>query len=208
MTDDTQQLIEAYLTRLRNLLGKQSSGLNAEDIREIVEELRSHILDKLASSEAVTPASVKAALASLGSPEELSSQYLTDSFLAKIEVSRSPVRLLENLFRWASLSIAGFFVLVGSLFGYFLGVLFILLAILKPFYPQSAGLWASHDSTGDLELSFRLGLGRVPAGARDVFGWWIVPIGLLAGCALVFLTTRFAAWCARQYRKSRALPQH
>jgi len=28
-----------------------------------------------------------------------------------------------------------------------------------------------------------MGFGAVPAG-RDLLGWWIVPLGLLAGCAL------------------------
>ena len=40
----TQQKIEAYLGRLRARL----RGMNDEEVREIVEELRSHILDKAA----------------------------------------------------------------------------------------------------------------------------------------------------------------
>jgi hypothetical protein len=121
--------------------------------------------------------------------------------------SRSPVRILESLFRWASLSVAGFFVLVGSMMGYFLGTVFLLVAALKPFHPQTAGLWLLRDSAGDPEISIRLGFGSVPAAGRDVLGWWIVPIGLLAGCAVLMLTTRFALWCARQYRRSHLLPR-
>ena len=205
MAGDAQQKVEAYLGRLRQLLLLR--GMNAEDAREIIEELRSHLMDKVAASGEATDAGVDAALAALGSPEELAKEYMTQNLLARAEASRSPVRILESLFRWASLSAAGFFVLVGSMTGYFLGTVFLLVAALKPFHPQTAGLWLLRDSTGDPEISIRLGFGSVPAEGRDVLGWWIVPIGLLAGWAILMLTTRFALWCARQYRRSHLLPR-
>jgi hypothetical protein len=207
MPGDAQQRIEAYLGRLRQRL----RGVKDEDIREIVEELRSHIMDKLAMDKAAasgeaTPAGVDAALAALGSPEELASQYITDNLLARAEVSRSPLQILKSLFRWASLSVAGFFVLLGSIGGYFFGVVLMLVAMAKLFHPRAAGLWTYPDSAGNLELSFRLGFGSVPAGAKNVLGWWIVPIGWLAGCGLVMLTTHIAVWFVRRYRRSLVLP--
>ena len=203
MAGGAQQKVEAYLGRLRQLL----RGMNAEDAREIIEELRSHLMDRVAASGEATDTGVDAALAALGRPEELANEYMTHNLLARAEASRSPLRILESLFRWASLSVAGFFVLVGSMMGYFLGTVFLLVAALKPFHPQTAGLWLLRDSAGDPEISIRLGFGTVPAGGRDVLGWWIVPIGLLAGCAVLMLTTRFALWCARQYRRSHLLPR-
>ena len=116
-----------------------------EDVREIVEELRFHILDKAGASGEMTAAGVEAALVALCSPEELASEYLTDNPLARAEVSRSPVQILESLFRWASLSVAGFFVLLGAILGYFFGIVFVLCALLKPFHPQTAGLWVLRD---------------------------------------------------------------
>jgi len=199
---DAQHNIEAYLGRLRQLL----SGMNAKDAREIVEELRSHITEKAAEGGQVTAAGVDTALARLGSPEDLASQYTTDALLARAEVSRSPVRILESLFRWASLSIAGFLVLLTSIVGYFLGGTFMWCAVLKIVHPQSAGLWVFPNG-GDTGISLRLGFGSPPLGGRDALGWWIVPAGLIVGCGLVMLTTRFALWCARQYRKSLALPR-
>jgi hypothetical protein len=144
MAGDAQQKVEAYLGRLRQLL----RGMNAEDAREIIDELRSHLMDRVAASGEATDAGVDAALAALGSPEELANEYLTHHLLARAEASRSPVRILESLFRWASLSVAGFFVLVGSMMGYFLGIVFLLVAALKPFHPQTAGLWLLRDSAG------------------------------------------------------------
>jgi hypothetical protein len=202
MPGDAQQKIEAYLGRLRQFL----RGMNSEDANEIVEELRSHIADKAAASGQVTAAGVDAALALLGTPEELATQYTTDALLARAEVSRSPLRILESLFRWASLSIAGFLVLLTSIVGYFLGGALMLCAVLKTIHPQSGGLWAFPNGT-DTEISLRLGFGTPPPGGRDLLGWWIVPVGLIVGCGLVVLTTRFALWCFRQYRQSLVLPR-
>jgi hypothetical protein len=198
---DAQQKIEAYLHRLRAGL----RGLSPEEIREIVEELRSHILDKSAANGEVTDAGVDAALAALGSPEELASNYVTDAMLARAEVSRSPVGILKSLFRWARLSIAGFFVLLVSIIGYGIGMSFFLVGLLKPFHPDTAGLWIWRNS-GDITYSVRLGFATPPAGATELLGWTITPIGLSLGFGLAMLTTHFALWCVRQYRRSRALP--
>ena len=198
---DAEQEIDAYLTKLRARL----RGINEQDVRDIVEELRSHILDKMGTGE-VTTAAVVATLAALGSPEELASEYMTDNLLTRAEVSRSPLRLLESLFRWASLSIAGFFAFMGSVVGYLLGVSLILCTLLKPVHPQTAGLWILQAGTDDLMISLRLGFGNAPTGGKELLGWWIVPLGLLVGCGLVMLTTRFGLWCVRQYRKSRVFP--
>lgn len=201
-TPDSQQSVDAYLEKLRRLL----RGMNPEDAREIIEELRSHITEKATVSGQLTADAVRAALGELGTPEKLASQYTTDDLLMRAEVSRSPVSILESLFRWASLSIAGFFVLLASIVGYFLGGAFMWCAVLKLIHPQTAGLWTFSHGVGT-EISLRLGFVSPPPGGRDVLGWWIVPIGLVAGCALVMLTTRFALRCARRYRKSLALPR-
>ena len=195
-----QEKIEVYLNRLRGCL----RGVGDEEMRDIVEELRSHILDKATANGELAAGGVDRALAALGRPEELASEYITDVALARAEVSRSPFRILASLFRWASLSVAGFFVLTGAVFGYFLGVVLVLCAVMKTFHPQNAGLWTYRDAAGDLVMSLRMGFGSVPEGGRDMLGWWIVPIGWSVGCALVMLTTHFAIWCARLYRKSRA----
>jgi hypothetical protein len=203
MADDAQQKIDVYLNRLRSHL----RGLSDQATREILVELRSHIREKLAAGGEATAASVDAVLAALGNPEALASEYVTDQWLVRAAVSRSPIFILESLFRWASLSVAGFFVLLGSITGYFLGAVFILVAALKPFHPETAGLWVSRDATGDRVFSIHLGFGYTAVAGREVLGWWIVPIGLLAGCGLVILTTRLALWCVQQYRRSRALPR-
>jgi hypothetical protein len=198
---DAHERIDAYLAKLR----KRLRDLNEQDVREIVEELRSHILDRANVGGEMSVGKVDVALAALGSPEQLAGEYLTDNLLALAEVSRSPLRVLEILFRWASLSVSGFLVFLSSVVGYFLGIAFVLGALLKPVHPQSAGLWIYPAGGGNSEISLRLGFGSPPPDGRDLLGWWIVPIGLLLGCGLVMLTTRFGLWCLRRFRQSRSM---
>ena len=195
--------IDAYLKEVRCEL----RGMGEEQSREIIAELRSHIVERASADGSLTDPGVDAALATLGSAKELASEYVTDELLARAVVQHAPFRLLDSLFGWASISGAGFLVTIISIFGYFLGAVFVLVAILKPLHPADAGLWALHDSTGDLELSVRLGFGSPPTNGHELLGWWIVPLGLLIGCGLVVFTTRFALWCVRMYRRSRLLPR-
>jgi hypothetical protein len=196
--------VDEYLERLRKAL----AGLSREGASDILEELRGHILEKAALSGEngqVTSAAVENVLAALGSPEELAAEYLADDLLEGASRGWSPLLLLRGLLRWASLSAAGVFVFIGCVVGYFLGGSFMLCAILKPLHPQTAGLWRLADEANSYSFSLRLGLGTVPAGGRELFGWWIVPLGLLIGGGLCFLTTKIALWCARRYRKSHVL---
>jgi hypothetical protein len=178
--------------------------LPEDDARDVVEEIRSHILDKAVVAGDITSDKVSSALLALGSPEHLASQYVTDDLLSRAQASRSPWLLLKSLFRWASLGIAGFMVLMFSVIGYFLAGAFALCALLKPIHPRTAGLWALSDAA-DLSLSLRLGFGPAPAYGRELLGWWIIPIGLVLGMGLVFLTFNFGLWSIRKFWRPRRL---
>ena len=195
-TDIVQRKIKKYLQDVAAAL----RGLPAEQVRDIVEELRSHIVEKTSGD--VAPTAVDSVLAGLGSPQNLASMYLADDLQVRALASRSPVLVLRSLLRWASLSFAGFFVLLGSLVGYFLSVSFVACALLKPIHPHTGGLWRIPDPTEPYSYSVRLGFDSVPPGSTDVLGWSIVPIGLAVGFGLFLLTTRFGLWSIRRFRRA------
>jgi hypothetical protein len=201
---EAQLKIEQYLSDVRSRL----RGLGEEQVSEIIAELRTHIAERAAPAGELTIDGVSAALRTLGSSEDLAREYAADEVLARAEISRSPLRLLDSLFAWATMSVAGFLVLIGAISGYFVGVVLLLVALLKPFHPSTAGLWALRNGPDDLELSVRMGFGAPPSNGHELLGWWIVPLGIVIGCGLVILTTRFALWCVRMYRRSRGRPRH
>lgn len=196
---DAQQKIDAYL----KILGKRLRGLSEEDARDVVEEIRSHILEKAGMADNINLDSVASTLAALGSPEELASQYVTDDLIARAKVSRSPWLILQGLVRWASLSLAGFGVLMFSVFGYFLAGAIALCALLKPIHPHSAGLWVL-PRPDDLTLSLRLGFSSPPVSGRELLGWWIIPLGLALAMGLVLLTFHFGLWSIRKFWRPRS----
>jgi len=181
---------EVWLTTFRRHL----RGLKPEDIDEIVAELRSHIADK-------SPDNPEATLAALGSPQALAAQYLADDLLARAQVTRSPLHLLKSLFRWATLSIAGFFVFLGAIAGYLLGAALIVAALVKPFRPDRTGLWLNADG-----VSIRLGLTDQYLRGTELLGWWIIPLGLIVGVAAIMFTTRITLWFTETWRRTRTWP--
>lgn len=201
MTDPEigQRKMKQYLQELAAALRR----LPAEQVRDIVEELRSHIVDKTSGN--LAPDSVDRVLIALLSPQDLAGMYLADDLQVRALASSSPVLVLRSLFRWASLSFAGFLVLLGSIVGYFLSASLICCALLKPIHPHTAGLWQIPDAADPYSYSIRLGFDSVPPGSKDVLGWWIVPLGLAVGFALFFLTARLGLRSIRRLRRASPL---
>ncbi len=211
---DTTKKIDVYLRRLAGAL----QGLPEEQARDIAEELRGHLVDKISALESSAmwsggAAGVDAVFARLGTPEEIARQYveLNGGQAERVQVAatiRPPLRMWRGLLRCVRLGLAGLLVLVGSLSGYFVALSLICCALLRPLHPHSAGLWKIPDAADDLSLSLRMGFGSVPPGSRDLLGVWIVPIGIIAGLGLFFLTVQFGRWRLRDFfsqRRARAV---
>jgi uncharacterized membrane protein len=194
IANDSQKQIDAYLQRLR----KGLRNLRDDDAHEIVEELRSHIVDKAASGGEMTSAGVDAALAALGNPEGLASQYITDDLLARAESSRTPWALLRGVFHWATLSVKGFLVLMVCTVGYVFGGACLIAALVKPFNPR-VGLWVIDKGT----YSLALGLTSARMQGHELLGWALIPICLALGGGTILLTTHFGLWSIRQFREAR-----
>jgi len=190
--DGSSSRLDEYLNTLASLLHR----LPEDEVAEIRAELRCHALDRAADRGELSEPGVVGALQRLGSAQELAEGYLTESLMARAGRSRSPWLMFQGLWRWARLSVAGAFALLGLVVGYTVAVSFAIAALVKPFLPGSAGLWRLEDGS----FSLHLGFGSPPPGGRELLGWWLVPLGLLLGSASVWVTMRFGRWCIRRYR--------
>jgi hypothetical protein len=194
MTDAAvQSKIDAYVGKIERAL----HALSREQRRDIVEELKSHIREA-AGGATLDVAQVTAAIERLGRPQQLASMYLAENLTKRAADERTPWLIVRACARWAKLSVTGFFVLLGCLVGYGFAAGWFLAAIAKPFRPDRIGLWHLVDPTDN--LSFSLGAVDQP-GARELLGWWLIPIGLALALLFAFLTTRFGLWGIRRCKR-------
>jgi Protein of unknown function (DUF1700) len=193
LTAESQKTVDAYLKALR----KQLHDLMDEDVEDIVEEIRAHILDKTSGDEAGD--SVSSTFAALGTPEELASRYRTEELLKRAKMARSPRHILRSVLRWAVITAAGISVFFISVVGYCLGGGLFILGALKLISPHRTGVYGVF-TEHNASLSFQSG---GPTG-HDLLGWWLVPIGLIVGGGLLFLAFRFDIWSIRKFWRPRA----
>lgn len=184
-SDGLQRRIDAYIGELRRCLGE----LPPDEVHDILQEIRGHILERAEASGELTEERLVSILKALGRPEEIAPLYQADSVVAKARASMSPRIVLRGIHRWSLVSIWGFVLFLLGIVGYTTGFSLMVAAIGKIFSPHEIGAWLS--SSG-----FSLGTNSNPS-AREVLGWWLVPVGLSTGVLIVVGTTRLLRWTLR-----------
>jgi hypothetical protein len=185
--------LDTYLSQVQRYLG----GLPDAEAREVIAELRAHVLDKVEG--APTPQRVEAAIAELGTPKEVARLNVTERVVAHLDIHRSPRSVLGGVTRLAGLSAYGFFVFLVSFTSYGVALSLLVMAAVKPFWPAHAGLWWTPDPKFGHSLSF--GVVFPSPGGRELLGFWIIPIGVVGGLLIGYLTWRFGLISARQMRR-------
>lgn len=184
--------LDCYLDQVRRNL----KGLPKSEADEIIAELRSHVLDKVAGS--ATPERVEAAIAALGSPRDVARLNLTERVAADLEADRSPWRVLRAVARLAGLSVYGLFAFSACFIGYVMSAGFVVTAVSKLVSRTNAGLWRI--PKGADGYTYVMGVTNHP-GAEELLGWWIVPLGLLLAVVLGWASWRFGLFSVRRMRR-------
>jgi len=187
----TDKQMNDYLAHLR----KSLTGMALAEREDIVEEIRMHIRERCGDPQT----RVEEILAGLGPADELAQQYRTGLLVQKARHSVSPLVILRATLRWATTGVEGFVVFIIALWGYGMGVAFLLLALLKPFLPQYTGLWV-----GPGEFSFAVRMGatmKAPAPpVHELLGWWLIPVCLVLGSLSLAGTTKLIQFLLRRFR--------
>jgi uncharacterized membrane protein len=177
-----QRKIDSYLMELRRCLGE----LPSEEVNDILREIRGHILERAESSGELSEEKLVAILQALGRPQEIAPLYQAESLLARARTSLSPAVVLKGMLRWAMLSARGFALFLVGLFGYALAIGWLIGGVGKIIAPHEVGAWLSSGG-------FSIGTNSNPE-ARDVLGYWLIPVGLTLGTFLLVGTTRLLRW--------------
>jgi uncharacterized membrane protein len=187
----TQSQVNDYLVRLRASL----IGMTLAEREDIVQEIQMHIRERSSDPQI----SIEEILAGLGPADELAQQYQTGLLVQKARHTISPMVVLRATLRWATTGVEGFLVFMIAITGYMSGAAFLLLALLKPFFPRYTGLWVG---PGAFDFSFRMGATMTnPASpVHEVLGWWLIPVCLILGSLSLAVTTKLIQFLLRWFR--------
>jgi hypothetical protein len=167
--------IAVYVVRLRTAL----AGLSVAEREDIVEEIRTHVRDRVAESGLTVPET----LSRLGPPEELARDYYKGALVRRARSSFSPWIILKASFRWAMTGVHGLSVFLIAIIGYSLGTGLVLCGLLKPLFPEQTGLWIGPET---FQLGFR------PEGnpeVHELLGPWFTQISIALGVLSFIVTT-------------------
>ena len=181
-TDRLQTRIDSYLMQLRRSLGE----LPAEEVADILQEIRGHILERAESAGELTDERLAEILRALGRPEDIAPLYQAEALMARARTSFSPTLLLRGALRWAMLSVKGFVMFVVALVGYGLALGLLAGGFAKMIAPNQIGAWVGPGS-------FSIGTTSSHS-AHDMLGWWLVPVGLIVGTLALVATTWVLRW--------------
>lgn len=204
------KLSEAGETRVRGylfILGRSlQSFMPREMAQDALREVESHILERVALIEAASDEreALERVLAHVGPPLKVAQAYAAEIAFDEAAATGRPIPMFRALWH-LSTTLRGFFAALGLFAGYAVGLGFLVLAILKPIFPNNVGL---HVRNG-----IPVALGAVfPAqpGVEVVGGYWLIPLCALLGAATIVGTHRLAgrlvSWWRGRFRAIRSEP--
>ena len=208
--------VDEYCQRLSKALHK----LPAPERDDLIQEVRSHILERVEAEPEVTADVLSRIFRTVGDPKELAAEYRTQAMLREATRKKAlwvlrPWVLLRATLRWGVTSIAGLIAFFVTVIGYGCGTVFLLCAFLKPFFPSRIGLWLAAQHM--LSLGYWNGrlsgaefygfsvrpptsvvvlgtLGPADGPVRELLGNWLIPASLVCGVLLLLATSMIARW--------------
>jgi len=193
LSDAGESRVGGYLFVLERSL---NLGLPRDVARDATREIESHVRERIAavSESSDERAALEQILAELGPPLRVAQAYSTERTLDEAVITGRLLPMARAIAHLAATTILGFLAALGLLAGYMFGVVFLVLAALKPIFPDNVGFWVVN-GPGSMpsSLSARFPADGVPAG-----GNWVILIGLVFGLGFLLLTHRgakkFLAW--------------
>jgi hypothetical protein len=193
LSESGESRVRGYLFVLERSL---NLGLPREVARDAAREIESHVRERIAAVTAPSDerAALEQILAELGPPLRVAQAYSTERTLDEAVVTGRFVPMVRAIVHLAATTIGGFFAALLLFVGYMTGVSFLLIAVMKPLFPNNVGFFrVNGPGSFPTSLSIDPSPASLPAG-----GNWVILIGLVCGLGILVLTHRgarkFLAW--------------
>ena len=182
---------EAGEARIRGylfVLGRSlSTFLQPPVAQDALREVESHIRERVEQAGAGDErAAIERILAELGPPLRVARAYSTEMTLDEAVTTGRLVPVLRAIWHLATTSVFGFCWALFVFVGWTVGISFLLMAPIKIIFPDNVGIWYSQGQIQSMGANF----GHPPGTEVHVFGYWIVPVVLAIGLAILVGTQR------------------
>jgi hypothetical protein len=183
LSETGESRVRGYLYVLERSL---RTFLPRDEASDAVREVETHIRDRVAEVEPMPNerAALESVLDELGAPLTVARAYSLEVSAEEAVITGRIVPIARSLLRIAALSVGGFFAAIGALIGYMLGISFLAIAILKPFFPENVGIWMRNGLPQNMGAQFP------PPGDQQLVGgfWPVIVISVVLGVAVLVLT--------------------
>ena len=171
---------DGYFADVDRLLAR--AGADAAELRG---DLEAHVLDSMAAiADGGELERLELALARLGRPADYLRPLLADELIERGTRTYSPMTIARGLSYSVLAGSRRAVIGLGFGFGYLMLAIFVGMAVLKPLWGEHVGVFRNADGT------IIAGIVAPSAGARELLGWWSIPIALLLAALLYIALTK------------------
>lgn len=171
---------EGYFAEVDRLLSR--AGTDGTELRD---DLKAHVADSMgATSGGSELERLDAALARLGQPIEYLRPLLADDLIEQGTRTYSPITIARGLAYAVMAGSRRTAIALAFGIGYLLLAIFTAMAVLKPLWGENVGVFRNADGT------ISAGIVAQSDGARELLGWWSVPIAVLLAVLLYVVLTK------------------
>jgi len=184
------------------VLGQSLRTFLPRDVaKDALQEIESHIRERLESAEPQPDerGAVERVLQELGPPLRVAQVYSAELTVEEALTTGRTGATLRALWHLATTTAVGFAAAFLLFIGYAFGISFLLVAVLKPIFPDNVGLFVVDGVPHSFGANF-----SGPAGAEVLGGYWVIPICLAAGLGILVATHRGARTFLSWWRGRRA----
>jgi len=197
LSDAGEARIRGYLFMLESSL---RTFVASEMATDVAREIESHIRERARESSALPNErdALERLLREFGTPHRIAQAY---SIELAVEEAVSTGRLgatARAIYSLAVNTVQGFFVGLGVLVGYMVGVAALLVALLKPIFPNNVGVLFTDGEFRGIGAQFWL-----PPNSEARFGWIVAAACAVGGSVLLVLTRRLARAYLERVRERR-----
>jgi uncharacterized membrane protein len=198
LSDTGESRVRGYLFVLERSLGT----FLPRDVRtDAVREIESHVRERITAAPA-TPderTALEKILGELGPPLRVAQAYSAERTMDEAVTTGRVVPMMRAVWHLAVTTVTGFFAALALLVGYLTGMAFLIVAALKPIFPNNVGIWFVGGTPTSIGARY-----PVPPGAELRGGYWVIPIALFCGLGILVGTHRgarrlLARWRVRRF---------